>query len=98
MAAASPVSSNTLLCVVNRVCGILSLGIDCFCLHASFPLAYVLDPSHALIQVLLAVNDIGHGEAVVQPGRYRYLAFVDGATTVKFVLSEYLACAVVWAW
>lgn len=63
MAAASPVSSNTLLCVVNRVCGILSLGIDCFCLHPLFPLAYVLDPSHALIQVLLAVNDIGHGEA-----------------------------------
>ena len=36
------------------------------------------------------------GWLVVQPGRYRYLAFVDDAVTVRFVLSEYLACEVVW--
>ena len=34
----------------------------------------------------------------VQEGRYRYLAFDDdGAITVRIVLSEYLACEVVWA-
>jgi hypothetical protein len=33
---------------------------------------------------------------VVQPGRYRYLVHVDGAVTVRIVLSEYLACEVVW--
>lgn len=35
---------------------------------------------------------------IVQPERYRYMAYVDSATTVKFVLSEYLACEVIWAW
>lgn len=34
------------------------------------------------------------GWQVVQPGRYRYLV-MDG-TTVRMVLSEYLACEVVW--
>ncbi len=33
---------------------------------------------------------------VVQPGRYRYVAFVDHAVEVRIVLSEYLACEVVW--
>ena len=33
----------------------------------------------------------------VQPGRYSYLAFDgDGGITVRIVLSEYLACEVVW--
>jgi len=33
----------------------------------------------------------------VQPGRYRYLAFVEhDKTTIRIVLSEYLACEVVW--
>lgn len=36
------------------------------------------------------------GWVEVQPGRYRYLAFVSGAVTVRIVLSEYLACEVVW--
>lgn len=36
---------------------------------------------------------------VVQPGRYRYLAYADGwvdRVVVRIVLSEYLACEVVW--
>lgn len=33
----------------------------------------------------------------VQPGRYRYLATADHGVTVRMVLSEYLACEVVWA-
>jgi hypothetical protein len=31
----------------------------------------------------------------VQPGRYRYLV-MEAPTTVRMVLSEYLACEVVW--
>lgn len=34
---------------------------------------------------------------VVQPGRYRYVAFADDFIVVKMVLSEYLACEVVWS-
>ena len=33
---------------------------------------------------------------VVQPGRYRYMAYVDGRAVVRVVLSEYLACEVAW--
>lgn len=33
---------------------------------------------------------------VVQPGRYRYAAFVSDRAIVRMVLSEYLACEVVW--
>lgn len=33
---------------------------------------------------------------VLQPGRYRYLASVDESVAVRMVLSEYLACEVVW--
>lgn len=32
----------------------------------------------------------------VQPGRYRYLCAVDKGVLVRIVLSEYLACEVVW--
>lgn len=32
----------------------------------------------------------------VQPGRYRYLAAVGNSIVVRMVLSEYLACEVVW--
>ena len=34
---------------------------------------------------------------IVQPGRYRYAAVVGPGATVRIVLSEYLACEVVWA-
>ena len=33
---------------------------------------------------------------VVQPGRYRYVAFVGDSVVVRIVLSEYLACEIVW--
>lgn len=32
----------------------------------------------------------------VQPGRYRFLATTDAAVRVRMVLSEYLACEVIW--
>jgi len=32
----------------------------------------------------------------VQPGRYRYLAFVDNSVVVRAVLSEYLAVQIIW--
>jgi hypothetical protein len=32
----------------------------------------------------------------IQPGRYRYLATVDAVVRVRLVLSEYLACEVLW--
>lgn len=32
----------------------------------------------------------------VQRGRYRYLASADGRVIIRMVLSEYLACEVVW--
>jgi len=38
-----------------------------------------------------------HGWITVQPERYRYLAYVDHAVTVRIVLSEYLAAEVAWA-
>jgi hypothetical protein len=39
---------------------------------------------------------VRNGWRVVQPGRYRYLVSFSGPITVRFVLSEYLACQVVW--
>lgn len=40
---------------------------------------------------------VTHDWVDVQEGRYRYLAFADhGAIVVRIVLSEYLACEVVW--
>lgn len=36
------------------------------------------------------------GWQIVQPGRYRYLVYHSGPIAVRFVLSEYLACEVVW--
>jgi hypothetical protein len=47
-------------------------------------------------RMLIAGSDVFNGWIVVQPGRYRYLAYVDSAVTVRMVLSEYLACEVVW--
>lgn len=32
----------------------------------------------------------------VQPGRYRYLAVAEGAVLIRLVISEYLACEVIW--
>jgi hypothetical protein len=36
------------------------------------------------------------GWVEVQPGRYRYLTFADGGVTIRMVISEYLACEIVW--
>ena len=52
--------------------------------------------SRAMQRMLIADDDVFNGWIVVQPGRYRYLAYVDSAVTVRMVLSEYLACEVVW--
>lgn len=55
------------------------------------------------IQRLLVVHSRASREVMapgwidVQPERYRYLAFVGSAVTVRMVLSEYLACEVVWS-
>jgi len=38
-----------------------------------------------------------HGWIEVQPGRYRYLATTDAVVRVRLVLSEYLACKVIWS-
>lgn len=40
--------------------------------------------------------ELDEGWLVIQPGRYRYLVSCSGPTVVRFVLSEYLACEVVW--
>jgi hypothetical protein len=40
--------------------------------------------------------DFNGGWVEVQPGRYRYLAFADEGVTIRIVISEYLACEVVW--
>ena len=37
------------------------------------------------------------GWLVLQPGRYRYMADVDSGAVVRIVMSEYLACEVVWS-
>jgi hypothetical protein len=40
--------------------------------------------------------DFDGGWIAVQPGRYRYLAFAEGGVTIRMVISEYLACEVIW--
>lgn len=45
----------------------------------------------------LARSPSGPEWLTVQPGRYRYSAFVEDTATVRIALSEYLACEVVWA-
>lgn len=32
----------------------------------------------------------------VQPEQYRYLAIAEGAVMIRIVISEYLACEVIW--
>jgi hypothetical protein len=61
----------------------------------SVVLASQEDPKSQLVQELL----LGPGWIEVQPGRYRYLATVvdTGHVIVRMVLSEYLACEVIWS-
>ena len=45
----------------------------------------------------LVVNDPGVSLwIIVQPERYRYLAFVDDRIIIRIVISEYLACEIAW--
>jgi hypothetical protein len=48
------------------------------------------------MQRMLMSEDFAAEWIVVQPQRYRYLAFVGSNLVVRVVLSEYLACEVVW--
>ena len=54
--------------------------------------------SRAFHRVLIVDSQVflDNGWHVVQPGRYRYLVSYSGSIKVRFVLSEYLACEVVW--
>jgi hypothetical protein len=55
--------------------------------------------SRAFVNLLVAgdkVFDPESGWGVLQAGRYRYLVAQPGETIVRIVLSEYLACEVVW--
>ncbi|WP_205525908.1 hypothetical protein, partial [Pyxidicoccus trucidator] len=61
----------------------------------SVTLASLDDPTSKVVQESLW----GPGWIEVQPGRYRYLATVvdSGHVIVRMVLSEYLACEVIWS-
>ncbi|HEX3530849.1 MAG TPA: hypothetical protein VH988_27620 [Thermoanaerobaculia bacterium] len=48
------------------------------------------------MQRLVAAPDNQPEWVIVQAGRYRYLASADHDVVVRMVLSEYLACEVVW--
>lgn len=50
--------------------------------------------SRAITRLALAQNC--DGWVVVQPSRYRYLACAGPDAAVRMVISEYLACEVVW--
>lgn len=54
--------------------------------------------SRAFLRTLIVESEafLDSGWQVVQPGRYRYLVAHSGPIAVRFVLSEYLACEVVW--
>lgn len=52
--------------------------------------------SRAFQRAVLGETDLSSRWLVVQPGRYRYLAALDGGVLVRMVLSEYLACEVRW--
>jgi hypothetical protein len=55
--------------------------------------------SRAMQRLAVSVTagfDFDGGWVEVQPERYRYLAFADGSVTIRMVISEYLACEVIW--
>lgn len=53
--------------------------------------------SRAMRRMVVAGADVSPGGwLVVQPGRYRYQAFVGGGLEARIVLHEYLACSVQW--
>jgi len=54
--------------------------------------------SRAFLRAVVGNSEVAldDGWQVVQQGRYRYLVSHSGQTAVRLVLSEYLACEVVW--
>jgi len=52
--------------------------------------------SRAMQRILMGADMDAKGWVVVQPGQYRYRAWVGDGTFVRMVVSEYLACEVVW--
>jgi hypothetical protein len=52
--------------------------------------------SRAMQRLLVTQNDVRNGWIDVQSGRYRYLTAVRDSILVRFVISEYLACQVLW--
>lgn len=52
--------------------------------------------SRAMRRLVVAQDEVCNGWINVQPGRYRYLASAQGSVLVRCVISEYLACEVLW--
>jgi len=65
--------------------------------HFERPPALTLWPEAGSRAMQRLAESYAHEWVVVQPGRYRYLAYVARVVTVRIVLSEYLACEVGWA-
>ena len=54
--------------------------------------------SRAMQRLIIAGNNItDEGWIEVQPDRYRYFVVAEGNVLVRIVLSEYLACEIIWA-
>lgn len=51
--------------------------------------------SRAMIRIA-SNSSISRPWIIVQPGRYRYLAYENNGIIVRIVISEYLACEVIW--
>lgn len=53
--------------------------------------------SRAMQRLIVAGNDVtDEGWIEVQPGQYRYFVVAEGPVMVRFVVSDYLACEVIW--
>jgi hypothetical protein len=52
--------------------------------------------SRAMQRLVVSDSSVSTDWVDVQPGRYRFMTVVGEMTSVRVVLSEYLACEVVW--
>jgi hypothetical protein len=52
--------------------------------------------SRAMIRAVTGSADIEDGWVIVQSTRYRYLARQENGIVIRIVISEYLACEVIW--
>lgn len=53
--------------------------------------------SRAMRRLIVFGGDVSDtGWIEVQPGQYRYFVVAEGPVIVRFVVSEYLACEVIW--